>query len=130
MRLFKGVDRLVEIGAGAKPAHDVALVIQLAIEIAAAAAADRRLDRRQAGARAGGQAGGQAGGRAGQRVIVDGLPDQAPVRGLLGGQGVAGEGQTQRPRLTDQTRQMIGAASVRDQADGGERLNEFGAARG
>ena len=80
---------------------------------------------------------GPAAKRCGERVdlgvelvVVDRLPDQAPVGGALRLQRLAGQRQAERPRLADQPRQHPGAAAVRDQADRGEALDELGALRG
>ena len=60
-----------------------------------------------------------------QPLVVDGLPDQPPRLRLLGGQRLAEHGQAAGARIANQTREMEGAAGVRDQAQPREGENEL-----
>ncbi len=61
---------------------------------------------------------------AGQLGVLDALPDQAPIRGLLRRELVAEQREAHRARRSDETRQEVRAARVRNEADLRERLDE------
>ena len=62
--------------------------------------------------------------------IVDALPDESPGRRLLGGDPVAEQRHSHRPRGADQPRQEIGAAGVGHEPELRERLDEARRPRG
>ena len=66
----------------------------------------------------------QFGRRRHQRGIVDHVPDQAPLLGLLSRDLRRQHGERPRPLLADQARQEPGAAAVGQQADAREGLQE------
>ncbi len=72
-----------------------------------------------------GELAGQGAGLKHQLVVGQALPDQAPVGGLLRGQGLRGQRQPHGALRTQQFGQVPAARGVGDQADLAEGLDEF-----
>src|SRR6266852_1652270 len=113
----EGRDALLEIVAAAQLALEVAFDVELLAELVATRASQCLLDARQRQGRSVGQAACQLGGRLDQRAVLDDVPNQAPVLGLLRRDLRRQHGQCARPLLAHQARQEPGAAAVGQQTD-------------
>src|SRR4029077_1727895 len=115
----EGRDAFLEILAAAQLTLEIALDVELLSEVVAARAVHRLLDAGERQGRPLGQPAGELGRRLHQRAVLDDVPDQAPLLGLLGRNLQRQHGKRAGPLLAHQPRQEPRAAAVGQQADAG-----------